>query len=670
MALSSNTSPPGLSGVEREQWPEFTEADAKLRPIDRLDPDSTLHGELLTYLTTRLEMSERAMGCFYDRWRANEKRVQAYIDLPDFEKVLDEMNSKGKAPQVVSITIPYSFATISAIVTFLLHTFTGRKPMFQVGTNKTEYMEAAEQMEIVLQYNADHTRLIRELFQFLQDSMVYGVNVLRTNWKEERKLRTVWKTEPKVAFGMKVPLTGKSTKRREYRLTYMGNEVESHDPFLFFPDPRVPMSKVNRKGEFVFWRSFTGRHELKKVEAAGGVKWVDNATTTMPASDAGGSTDSNRSLRAQGESMPGALGSGDRMMANYVQLDQGTVEIIPAELGLGEEERPQKWIFTIANKSQIIQAEPYDVDHDMHPVCVSEPLTFGYGFGHLGMADYLGPIQDTISWLVTSHIQNVRTVLNDMIVYNPMLVEEQDLKDPEPGKLIRLKQAAFGVDVRTAVHQLKVTDVTGQHVKDADLMMNLGERISSISDNLQGIQAPGGRKTATEVRTSSEAGGSRLAMLARLISAQAVVDLTEQMSLNTQQYLTDSFYLQIVGKDGVNTSVHVSPESLVGDFHFPVHDGTLPLDRVAMLDIWKEILVAVMTDPGLRATYSIPRIFEFVAELGGARNIESMRIKTKVKPDEEVQAGAQAGNLIPVPRPGGDQVSGLGAPGQRLSGAL
>ena len=57
-------------------------------------------------------------------------------------------------------------------------------------------------------------------------------------------------------------------------------------------------------------------------------------------------------------------------------------------------------------------------------------------------------------------------------------------------------------------------------------IMKLGDSLSSVNDNLRGVQASGGRKTATEVRTSGEAGASRLAAHSTLISAQAIVDLT------------------------------------------------------------------------------------------------------------------------------------------------
>ena len=85
---------------------------------------------------------------------------------------------------------------------------------------------------------------------------------------------------------------------------------------------------------------------------------------------------------------------------------------------------------------------------------------------------------------------------------------------------------------------------------------------------------------------------------------------------------------------------------LTGDFHFPVHDGTLPLDRVAMLDVWKEIFMGVASDPSLRQQFSVVEIFKHIAQLGGAKNIEKFELQTQSP--EAIETAVQAGNAVPV----------------------
>jgi len=627
----------GLGDAPKSEWPRITSVDKPA--IERLVPGSSDHQRVLDYLLARLNTSEKAMEEFYPRWSVSEMKIQAYIDLPEWEKVLKNLTDEGKPPKLTRIVVPYSFATISTITTFLLHAFTGRRPLFQVSAWKGEHFEAAQNMEHKLQYDSDHTRLIKHLWGFLQDTQTYGLGAMLCLWRVQQAMRSRRKDMIVFTDGgvqqIKVPA-------REMTTIYEGNEVSSLDVYKFFPDPRVPMAEVNRRGEYVFWRVDEGVHTLKDLESAGLIKWVRNIPSGRPSSWT--EDRSNRTLLSGGSSRPGAEDWYRGSPTRFIQIDQGTVDIIPRELGLSESEKVEKWLFAIGNKGQIIQAELFDCDHGLHPVAVTEPYSLGHSFGAPGMADYLMPIQDTVSWFFNSHFDNVRKVLNDMLIVDPSMVEMQDLKDPEPGKLIRLKRAAFGQDVRAALQQLQLVDVTKEHVKDATEIIRLGQLLSAVNDNILGMQSEGGRKTAAEVRISGQSAASRLAAQTRIISAQAITDLTEMMSLNNQQHLTDEFFLMVLGADGQKSPLRVTPDQITGDFHYPVHDGTLPIDKVAMLDVWKELFLGMLSDQELRRSYSIPKIFEYIAELGGARNIESFRLA--VMPDKQFDQALQSGNIV------------------------
>jgi hypothetical protein len=661
----------GLSGEEKRTWPSVTVPYGD-KPIDHLRPGSEAHDRVRDYLLDRLEASERAMRAFYARWRINEMKLQAFISLPQWEKDLKAINDTGAPPKVTSVIIPYSMATISTIVTYHLHTFASRKPILQVGTYKDETVKSARNMETVLQYNADHTKLVRHLFHGFQDGQIYGFNVWRVPWIEEWGMRTRRTLQKKFSvFGKGLGRFIESKRQKE--LVYQGNGVISQDPFMFFPDPNVPMEDVNTKGEYVFWRSFEGKHSLLKLEADEVFKWVKETKADFPHGlVTAGAEESARALLSGGRPTPGFRDTNiPHKGSQYMQVDQGTVEIIPRELGLGESTRTQKWMFALLNKAQVIQAEPFDSDHDMHPVAVTEPYSLGYGFGHPGMVDFLHPLQDVISWLINSHMDNVRKVLNDVIIVDPSAIEMQDLKNPSPGKLIRLKRSAIGRDVRTIIQQLAVSDVTQNHMADAQIFIRMGQLLSAVGENVMGLQQAGGRKTATEVRSSMESATSRLAAQSRVLSSQGLVDLTKMWSLNVQQHVTEDFYLQVLGQEGAEDPIHITPDQLTGDFHYPVHDGTLPLDRIASFDIWKEVFQGVLQDQELRQNYSVPRLFEFIAELGGAKNIEAMRIG--VQPDDEVEAGVQSGNVVPISQGGPSglvNALGGGRPAGRAMGSM
>ena len=102
---------------------------------------------------------------------------------------------------------------------------------------------------------------------------------------------------------------------------------------------------------------------------------------------------------------------------------------------------------------------------------------------------------------------------------------------------------------------------------------------------------------------------------------------------------------------------------LTGDFHYPINDGTLPLDRVALLDVWKEIFMGVAQDQQLRSQFDVIELFKYTAELGGAKNIE--RFQVQAMPDQQVMDQMQAGNMKPMEKMA--PATGVeGNPGQRL----
>lgn len=308
-----------ISGLDSDTVEAPEVVDQERLPIDTLAPGTDAHARVLSYLLKRLDLSEEKMSDFYPRWQLNEMKVQAYVDLADYEKIIKQANDKGEAPQVTSIVMPYAFATLATIVTYLIQAFCGRKPLFQVSTYDDKKVEAAQAMETFLQYNAEHVRLTRSLFQFFNDGELYGVQVLRTPWRKDVKKRSIFRSTPKTGW-LGIPLGNQMIRTREDKTVFEGTDVICQDPFMFFPDPRVPMSEVSSRGEFVFWRTFEGKHLLKQVD---GFKYIDSiGKLTGSRLDKGYGT-SNRSLLSNGQAQPGR--DTQTQGLDFIQVDQGTI---------------------------------------------------------------------------------------------------------------------------------------------------------------------------------------------------------------------------------------------------------------------------------------------------------------------------------------------------------
>ncbi len=631
--------------------------------MEKIAKDKELHDKILAKLLERLKYSEDRMSNFYPRWAANELRLQAWINHPKNEQALKEQNESGEVPSAVRIVIPFGFAAVSTLVTYLMHAFSSRTPMFQLGSYKDSTVQSARRMETVLQYQVDYSKLVKEMWRYFSDWCTYGVAVFRTTWDVQEGMRTTRRRVYDDDADIENPdVAGEVQASRDLEVIYEGNMTTTVDPYGFFPDPRVPMHEVSRHGEFVFWRHYMCRLDLVNMEIDGDFIGVSDVKSKLPHNI--GDT-SNRSLLARGISTPGrdaddygegvGTSTGQPKDTEFMQVDQGTIRMVPDQWDVGESKRAEIWQVTILNKDRIVQFQPLDADHGRHPVSVSEPYGTGYGFGAISPADMIGPLQDLISWMVNSHIENVRTHLNNMLVVDPSRIVMKDLKEPGPGKYIRLKQSARGTDIRAIIHQLDIKDVTQGHIRDVELVMNLGMMILAINEATMGRPEGGDRATATESRINSQAATSRLAALSRIFSAQGITDLTELMVCNTQQYLTEDFALNLLGDEGEELSIF--SDDLNGIFTYPVHDGSLPTDKTALADIWERILRGVGEDEELRATYDFPRIFETAAEIAGAKDIQTMRrqqnnaesqMPMDILPDDQVAAMVKQGGMSPL----------------------
>jgi hypothetical protein len=423
--------------------------------------------------------------------------------------------------------------------------------------------------------------------------------------------------------------------------------IAAVDPYALVPDPRVPLHQCNLRGDFMFCEVVISKTVLMDMEKRGLLKYVGSGYNKIDQHETPVTENRRRikiGIRAESLVEP-------KNVTKFCSVREGTVRLVPKQWGLGESDTSQLWKFSWF-KSQIIQAEPLGMIHNMHPMAVTEPTSFGHDFMSVSMHDMIGPFQDVLSWLVSSRMENVRAAINNQFIADPARVDINDVRASPIGRVIRLKQTAQGLPIKEAIEQVIVNDVTRGHLSDIQTIRIIADTITGVNDNLRGIQTAGGRRSATEARQSMQAGAQRLSSMAVRISAQAFAPLCTQMILNIQQFMPDKMWVEMTGDDGSPSSQQLTPEMLVGSFNYQVSDGTLPFDKMALLETWQEILFGVAKDPELRAAYSLPAIFRYVAELGGAKNIDSFKRQAEPAPagnpfvaGAAVNPGAQPGMM-------------------------
>ena len=98
--------------------------------------------------------------------------------------------------------------------------------------------------------------------------------------------------------------------------------------------------------------------------------------------------------------------------------------------------------------------------------------------------------------------------------------------------------------------QLAVADVTGGHLKDSEAFVRMaGSTSEGATDNVMGLQEAGGNTSPRSAQARKCP--SRLALMAKLISAQPLVYIAEQMVINQQQYMDPEFVQRVLGEDAM-----------------------------------------------------------------------------------------------------------------------
>ena len=633
------------------------------------------HKKLIAHVYDKLKCSEEAMCRFYPRWRANELRLLAFAEsqlAKDKHKNLCE--NKHRKNKKTDIAVPYIFSTMQTICTYMIQTFAGRKPMLQLGAYDPENLKRARLMEKKLQYDADHTKLINKFWGWFWDAQLYGVGALHVDWKIERAQR-------RVAGNAESP-----GRTQQTQIVFEGNESTLIDPFLFYPDPSVPMSNASTDGEFMAWRSFKRMNYIIKQGLLGNLAHTDSFKKETWTNY----NEENNHLSFRDRVSGYTTGSVTERPKDIVQVDTGVYEIIPEEYGLKPKgdadfnpKMPAKWLIILLNKDTIAYAAPYDHDHNRMPVCVIEPYGDGHSFGSVGVPDLLADMQDTATFLLDSHIKSVRQVINQKILVDPSAVNISDLNNDKAGAIVRLKKGSLGTDVNTVLQDFTPQDPTQRNISSLASIMQIGDMISGTNDNLRGQQTSNSRKTATEVRSSNESSSNRLAAQSMRISSQGISSFKEISALNNMQFLSDDFSITLHGEEMFNdaenpnpvspqsllgpevqpdTSQEITANSIIGDFYYPIHDGTLPMDKVAIAQLWTQLFQVVLQDQELRQGYDLFKLFDRIAYLGGAENIEEFRNdvgrgnsqgQLGVPPGGIPAQGVPAGGGGPAPVPGG-----------------
>lgn len=613
-----------------------------------VEPNSPFHNRLTSRLRSRINYAEKIQNEQHERWRKAEETALAYVPESDVDRMRRDKRDSIGTMSYTTIQLPYSYALLMAAHTYITSVFFGRDPVHQFSGRHGETEMQVLAIEAMMSYQVLVGEMMGPYYIQIYDSLKYGIGITGEYWDEEV-----------IQYGEIVELpdengVGVKSYVSQQKPGYKGNRVYNISPFDFLPDPRVPVGRF-QEGEFVCvlkkvpWsqvlrRKYQGYYTnielIRKGEQFQGDMSNGSAQLKRP-------EDFAEMVEDWGI---GPEGMSEPKHPTTVQLYEVYIDLIPSEWGLGKSNYNEKWVFTLTNaKDLIIGAQPLGLIHGKYPFTALESEVEGYGAWNRGIPEVMSGIQNTLDWLLNTHFYNVRASLNNQFIIDPSKIVLRDVEQGGPGFVYRMRPEAYGEDVRKFFMQVPVGDVTKNHPGEIQNMFQMGERVLGINDQMMGMVNQGGRKTATEIRTSSSFGVNRLKTIAEYMSATGFSQHSQRLLQSTQQYYDIEQKLRIVGDTAKNAGqkfLMVDANAIAGAFDFIPVDGTLPVDRFAQANLWKEILMGLRNVPQVMMQYDVGKIFAWMAQLGGIKNIEQFKIQ--VMPDAVLADQAARGNSVPA----------------------
>lgn len=636
-----------FSGVDSAKNHEYSYPEGL-----NLHPSSEQHNFILARLIRYGLESSKLASHRYKTWNGIDDKLTGFIATDDEEK---RVQAKDKR-KPVSIVFPYSYAILETLVSYLVAAFLP-EPTFRYEGTGPEDIAGATLLQHVIAQHVARNKIALNLHTLFRDACAYGFGVVSPQWTV--RLGTRMRKDTSFVSGLDGnPLERRRVRQEDNAILFEGNSLINIDPYCYLPDPAVPIHDVQR-GEFVGWMDRTNYMDLLTLETEDSdlfnVKYLRHL-----AGKSSSILGLNKQSRFHQRGHHYDIRT-DRMISDPIDLFHVYVKLIPKQWKLGSSEVPEKWLFTVAGDSIIIQAKPLGLHHNLFPVCVCAPDFDGYSPIAYSRLEILSGMQTTIDWLFNSHIANVRKAVNDVLIVDPTLINMNDLKDPGAGGFVRMRRAGYGKGVKDAVMQLNITDITRQNIGDVAAIIQYMQTIGGTDSPVMGSLRQGGpdRLSAREFQGTAQGAVSRLERVAKIVGIQAMQDIGYMFAYHTQQLMTQPVYLQTVGtwpekvrsEFGVTEGrVLADPYSILVDYDLKIRDGSVPGGNFS--DVWVQLFQIIGSNELLTQRFDIVRIFKHIASNLGAKNVDDFEIQQPSQittaPDDLVAQQVAQGNLSPI----------------------
>jgi hypothetical protein len=638
-----------VEGVAREKRERYDYPEGL-----NLQPDHDQHGKIVQWVMRRARKSYSVIQEKFPIWDKLDESCTAYIRTDEAERLRQQKDPRKPTSIVMPITYTIHQTLLTQLATAGL-----RNPFFRYRGQSPEDHVGAVLMEKVIDSQFQRSKGALNIYTMWSDALKYGFGGVAVSWEREMGQRMAarakgfWST----SFGPEPQWWDQGVEiAPEPAMRYEGNRFMNIDPRRYLPDTNVPVHDV-QAGEFTAWVERTNYNHLLMLERQGvlfNVKYLKRI----------GDARSKLIPRKLGEPEQWDLDAGgradDTRPCDVIWMH---ARIVPKDCELGDSEDVENWIFGVVADGLLIMAEKAEHVHGMFPIGVCAPNYDGHSIAPVSDLEVTYGSQKLCDWLLNSHVNSMTQLIKNLIIYDPSRINSEDMNTPGRS-LVRARRRAFETNMRDSIFQLPMNDVTQKNMGDIQMMMDFMKGVTGATDGLMGMDP-----NAPERRSASEASGLRQSALARvnkiamLCAYQAQNDLAILCAEHTQQYMSQQTWAKTIGtwpqalqmQYGPTAAIPVQPQDIVVQYDVLTTDSGI--NGGQHIDVAERMFQTVATNPELMQLFDVGRMFLSLADLAGYPNAsEFLRagggIAPQVQGQEQIEADAQAGNIIPVAQVG------------------
>ena len=542
------------------------------------------HRELLTHCVNLVDGSRARMQEYYATW---EERHRVYKSTRHEDKQDRKAREEGRPSKQV---LPLSYAKVNTFVSFCMSLYTQRPTVFELDATGAEDKDYKNLTERVLAHDTQTGQFKRKLRQLVKDTAKFGLGVIKHGWDEAYAYVPVETVNERKFFGISFGATRKVEMKKVTKRK--GNRYQIVSPFDFLPDPRFPLSELQR-GEFCADECDYSLSELKQLEAektVSGVQYIENF-----------SRDAAYKYRPTMRRSRINFDEPDKSR-DLIRLTEIQIKITPSEFTLsdgetlGEEQTPTMYLVWITNCNRIVRCEPMGYLHGEFTTECCQYDEDSHEFSGMSLSEILERLQDTADWFMNARVESVTRTIDNQLVVDPLGVDMATIVNRS--RVILLKKGAARTGVDRYVKQLQVQDVTARHMDDVNQLMTMMQIVTGVNENAMG-QYHTGRRSATEARVVAQGAASRLKEIAASMWEAAIDPTGRKCLTNLRQGLVEEDILRMVGmefaeKPEAMVMFMSSSEELVRQSDFFVYDGTLASEKAYLAQTLKELFETVL----------------------------------------------------------------------------